>query len=77
MENCYFVTCVSRKVYKSLISEEYRELKWTCPLCSQDIHNETVRNQGGKISIAADELRKGAMAWMDLTMPGIKITYRL
>ena len=34
MENCHFVTCVSRKVYKSLMSERYRELKWTCPICS-------------------------------------------
>ena len=24
---------LARKVYKSLMSEGYRELKWTCPLC--------------------------------------------
>ena len=35
--NCHFVTCVSRKVYKSLMSEEYRESKWTCPLYSLQV----------------------------------------
>ena len=25
---------LARKVYKSLMSEKFRELKWTCPLCS-------------------------------------------
>ena len=38
--NCHFVTCVSRKVYKSPMSEGYRELKWTCPLYSYFLSRE-------------------------------------